>query len=113
MTSSETAGHRVVLERDGEAAAEVAVPEGEALLVAGEEAGEELRFGCREARCASCVGRLQTGSVRYLREPNALTDDQREEGFVLLCSATPTTECRIEVGEGVLADAFPGLWGGD
>ena len=37
------------------------------ILVAGEEAGLELPFGCREGICHTCVGELCTGRVRDLR----------------------------------------------
>jgi ferredoxin-NADP reductase len=37
------------------------------ILVAGEEAGLELPFGCREGICHTCVGTLRAGQVRDLR----------------------------------------------
>ncbi len=37
------------------------------ILVAGENAGAELPFGCRMGICHSCVGRLREGQVRDLR----------------------------------------------
>ncbi len=39
----------------------------EAILVAGEQAGAPLPFGCRMGICHSCVGRLRSGRVRDLR----------------------------------------------
>ncbi len=36
-------------------------------LVAGEEAGLELPYGCREGICHTCVGELRSGQVRDLR----------------------------------------------
>ena len=38
-----------------------------AILVAGEEAGAALPYGCRMGICHTCVGRLCTGRVRDLR----------------------------------------------
>jgi stearoyl-CoA 9-desaturase NADPH oxidoreductase len=37
------------------------------ILVAGEDAGAELPYGCRMGICHSCVGRLRSGRVRDLR----------------------------------------------
>ena len=37
------------------------------ILVAGEQAGAELPFGCRMGICHTCVGRLRAGKVRDLR----------------------------------------------
>ena len=37
------------------------------ILVAGEEAGLELPYGCREGICHTCVGELRSGQVRDLR----------------------------------------------
>ena len=37
------------------------------ILVAGEEAGLELPYGCREGICHTCVGKLKSGQVRDMR----------------------------------------------
>ena len=45
-----------------------AVSDGEQpILVAGEQAGANMPFGCRMGICHSCTGRLRTGRVRDLR----------------------------------------------
>ncbi len=40
---------------------------GTPILVAGEEAGAELPYGCRMGICHTCVGRLCSGQIRDLR----------------------------------------------
>jgi ferredoxin-NADP reductase len=51
------------LERGTEVEADGATP----ILVAGEQAGLELPYGCREGICHTCVGTLRSGRVRDLR----------------------------------------------
>jgi ferredoxin-NADP reductase len=57
-------GGRIVFNRSG-----IAAESGGAtpILVAGEEAGAELPFGCRMGICHTCIGRLCSGEVRDLR----------------------------------------------
>jgi stearoyl-CoA 9-desaturase NADPH oxidoreductase len=47
--------------------AEAACDGGTPILVAGEQAGLELPFGCRMGICHTCVGRLCSGRLRDLR----------------------------------------------
>jgi ferredoxin len=98
-----------VVRDDGPVATVQAAP-GETVLEATDGTGIDLRHGCREGKCVSCTARLLEGELDYEKAPRALDERQREEGFVLLCIARPVTDCRIEVGRGVLADAFPELW---
>jgi ferredoxin-NADP reductase len=51
------------LKSDREASSDGQTP----ILVAGEEAGLELPYGCREGICHTCVGELRSGRVRDLR----------------------------------------------
>ena len=51
------------LKSDGEAQSDGSKP----ILVAGEDAGLTLPFGCREGICHTCVGELKSGKIRDLR----------------------------------------------
>jgi ferredoxin len=51
------------LESDTEAESDGSVP----ILVAGEDAGLTLPYGCREGICHTCVGELKSGQLRDLR----------------------------------------------
>jgi stearoyl-CoA 9-desaturase NADPH oxidoreductase len=46
---------------------EIEGPGDKPILVAGEESGLELPFGCRMGICHTCVGRFRSGKVRDLR----------------------------------------------
>jgi stearoyl-CoA 9-desaturase NADPH oxidoreductase len=53
--------------RFGKSGVEAACDGGTPILVAGEEAGVALPFGCRMGICHTCVGELRCGRVRDLR----------------------------------------------
>jgi ferredoxin len=64
------------------------------ILVAGEEAGLELPFGCREGICHTCVGELHSGRVRDLR--NGHVYGQAGE-MVRTCISSPEGPIEIEL----------------
>lgn len=102
--------YRVQFVRDDGTVDAVETDGDQSLLEIADRNAIDMRYGCREGRCVSCTGRLLAGEVSYRTEPHALTDRLRQSGFVLLCVATPDEDCRIEIGQRVLAAAFPGLW---
>jgi stearoyl-CoA 9-desaturase NADPH oxidoreductase len=64
------------------------------ILVAGEEAGGELPFGCRQGVCHTCIGRLQHGRVRDLRTGEV----HGEEGqMVRTCINAPEGHVEIDL----------------
>jgi stearoyl-CoA 9-desaturase NADPH oxidoreductase len=64
------------------------------ILVAGEEAGLELPFGCREGICHTCIGKLCSGQVRDLRNGKVYGD--RGE-MVRTCINAPEGNVEIEL----------------
>lgn len=83
-----------------------------------------LPFGCRTGACGTCVGRLlevdDEGSddtafdvadaFAYRREPRALKPRHRDDGYVLLCIASPRANSRVAVGSQVHSDLVDNPW---
>ncbi len=64
------------------------------ILVAGEEAGLELPYGCREGICHTCVGELRSGRVRDLRNGEVYG----QEGEVIrTCMSAPEGPIEIDL----------------
>jgi ferredoxin len=47
---------------------------------------------------------MESGTVD--REGAALDTDQREDGYVLICCATPDTDCRFVAGDQIQQELF-------
>ena len=78
------------LKSDCEAESDGTVP----ILVAGEQAGLELPYGCREGICHTCVGELRTGLVRDLRNGKV----HGQEGEVIrTCIHAPEGPIELEL----------------
>ncbi len=64
------------------------------ILVAGEEAGLDLPYGCREGICHTCVGELRSGRVRDLR--NGKVYGQEGE-MIRTCISAPEGPVEIDL----------------
>jgi ferredoxin-NADP reductase len=64
------------------------------ILVAGEEQGLELPYGCREGICHTCVGELCSGRVRDLRTGDVYGS---EGEMVRTCISAPEDEVEINL----------------
>jgi len=74
--------------------------EGESILDAALRNGISLSYGCRNAVCGACKGKLLAGEISYEDlEPEALSDAEKAAGMVLFCGAEPRSDLRIAVGE--------------
>jgi stearoyl-CoA 9-desaturase NADPH oxidoreductase len=83
-------GTVVFLESDCEVEADGSTP----ILVAGEEAGLELPYGCREGICHTCVGTLKSGRLRDLRNGKVYGQDGET---VRTCISAPEGRVEIEL----------------
>jgi ferredoxin len=64
------------------------------ILVAGEDAGLDLPYGCREGICHTCVGELRSGKLRDLRNGNVYGN---EGEVVRTCISAPEGPVEIEL----------------
>ncbi len=64
------------------------------ILVAGEDAGLELPFGCREGICHTCIGKLCSGQIRDLRNGKV---GGMEGEMVRTCINAPEGRVEIEL----------------
>jgi uncharacterized protein YcbX/ferredoxin len=61
------------------------------ILDQGEAAGLILPYSCRGGMCGRCKIKLTSGEVKQLAD-DGLTDDEKNEGYVLACSAIPQSD---------------------
>lgn len=71
------------------------VDEGETLLAAGLRHGLALPFGCQSGGCGSCRVPLIKGEIDYPFAPPALSDAERDAGYILMCLARAKTDLTI------------------
>jgi ferredoxin len=102
--------HEIILQwRDG-AEQIIEADADETIIDATERAGLGLPYGCLYGACGTCTGRLLDGDLVHIERARALKPHHSKEGYVLLCVATPRSDCRIEVGAEIQADLVPNPW---
>jgi CDP-4-dehydro-6-deoxyglucose reductase len=73
------------------------VEPGETVLAAGLRQGLALPFGCQGGTCASCRVRLLEGTVEHTAAPRALSQGERDAGYILMCQARPASDLELQL----------------
>jgi glycine betaine catabolism B len=68
----------------------------ENILELAEQQEVKIRSSCRAGTCGACKKRKVEGEIRYQGEPDALDDDEKQEGYILTCIAYPVGRVVIE-----------------
>lgn len=93
-----TAARTVRLEPTGST---FTVGPGESILEAAERQGVRFKYGCRHGNCSACKYEVIDGDVDLGRASvYSLTESERDEGWALVCCATPLSDL-------VIADTTP------
>lgn len=86
------------------------IEDGETVLDAALRQGVDIDYGCRHGRCSACKYFLEDGDVDFGEASiYSLSDEEREDGYGLLCCATPLTDLVIESKDLPDAKAKPHL----
>ena len=71
---------------------------GQSILSCAHAADVLISYSCRGGQCGSCLGRILAGEVNYPRgQPDALSTEQRDGGYVLFCSAYAVSNLTLEL----------------
>ncbi len=72
----------------------------EAILDAALREGVQLPYGCRGGSCGACKAQLLKGEIEYGdTEPEALTENEMEDGWILCCQARAKSDLLIKARE--------------
>ncbi|MGL5035337.1 MAG: 2Fe-2S iron-sulfur cluster-binding protein [Microcystaceae cyanobacterium] len=75
----------------------IAVEEDQLILEAADDQEVALPYSCRAGSCFDCLGKLLEGTVEQTEKAmEFLKADELKRGYVLLCSANPTSNCKIQ-----------------
>jgi 2Fe-2S type ferredoxin len=74
----------------------VLVPAGKTVLEAALDAAIDMPFSCAVGGCGTCRVKVADGSIAQ-DEPNCLSEEEHEQGYVLACVSRPTSPCTLEV----------------
>jgi len=78
----------------------ITVEMGRTILDSGIEQGAPFAYSCRSGNCGTCKCRLLSGDVEMSPYSEfALSDQEKDQGYILACRAVPWEDCEIELLE--------------
>jgi len=87
---------------------EFSVESGESVLDAALRQGITLPYGCRDGKCGTCKGAILAGKVHYDGDqPEALSEEDINNGLAVFCQAHPDSGLSIKVKEVDQAQGIP------
>lgn len=92
-TKQSTKQFRIQLVKQG---IEFSCATNETILQAALRHGVIIANSCRNGSCRTCLCRLQTGQVNYVVEWPGLSFDEKLDGYILPCVATPLSPLIID-----------------
>jgi ferredoxin len=110
VTASDVPAYTVTLEWSDGRTERVETAADQTVLDAAEASSVGLPYGCLYGACGTCTARVLDGGIRHRKPPKALKERHLEAGYVLLCVATPTSDCTLRVGADVQAELVPNPW---
>jgi len=69
------------------------------ILDAATSAGVLLSYSCKTGRCSTCKCKVRSGQTRELYAETGLTEQEKEEGWILGCVRSAETDVIIEVDD--------------
>jgi ferredoxin len=90
-----TDSYRVSLHLSDSSVRELSVPADQHIWDAAHSAGIELPSICHQGRCLTCAGRLLKPGEFDASDAVAYFPQDRERGFILLCTAFPRSDLEI------------------
>ncbi len=83
------------------------VNEKETISAAASRNNIQLSLACRMGACGACKGKLLSGSVQYEKQPFALSEEDKANQAVLLCTAIPVTDLVVQARGAKRIEAGP------
>ena len=67
------------------------------ILEAAKKSGINLEHSCLNARCRSCIVKVISGSTINIEEELVLTEEDKNENFVLSCNTKPLSDLELDI----------------